>query len=261
MCIVLILFSYQPMTAEPFTSHYFCGAQIFLFHFLSGVLFLSHLHYSSFVCRIPIKGIQNDGRQSSWDKKETATFVERMSLPAWALSHLIYFSSPCLCTSLFLSQPQLAPPHAAKSFCSITVKVAFVFRSLCLFICARGSRIPDCSPLCTRELFSFVLMSPCLTPLLLRIVRGFITPIPPDEKPNLSFIRKQSASQGLKAQDSMLPCNLERQMKCFKNFVGESPKKVIAKQANQIPSLPLRWVSNSEQKCTTVHDLTFASQE
>lgn len=116
MCIVLILFSYGCRALHWslfWWNTHGVEPRFFLFHFLSEVLFLSHLHYSSFVRRIPIKRIQSDGRQSSWDKKETATFVERMSLPAWALSHLIYFSSPCLCTSLFLSQPQLALPAPA----------------------------------------------------------------------------------------------------------------------------------------------------
>lgn len=55
-------------------------------------------------------------------QKETATFTELMSLPAWALSHLIYFSSPCLSAAerdaRFPSRHRLPLPstsHSAKS--------------------------------------------------------------------------------------------------------------------------------------------------
>lgn len=214
------------MTAGPFTSHCFGET-----HTVRSPDFFVTFSFWGAISVAPSLFIVCTSNPNQTNSKRRSTKKLRQK----ANSHLRGADeSPSMCAVpphlFFISVPLYLPfsvpattrpprPHMPLNHFVLLQSKLPLSSALCLFICARGSRIPDCSRLCTRELFSFVLMSPCLTPLLLLIVRGFIIPLLPDEtKPNLSFIRKRSVSQGLKAQDGTLPCNLERQMKCFMNL-------------------------------------------
>lgn len=208
--------------------------------------------------------------------------------------HLFFISVPLyLPFSVPAPTRPPCPPHAAKSFCSITVEVAFVFRSLCLFICARGSRIPDCSPLCTRELFSSVLMSPCLTPSFFFSLSEVLSPrfyrmrsqiclswgsevlrrvskhttacyrVTWNAKWNVSWVcgrePKESNCKGAglpKETESLLhkPSVSYTQNRPI-SFLHCHLSVLVTAQAATLDA------SRGEQKCTTVYDLTFASQK